>query len=202
MITLLLHLLRLLPFLVGGQRQLALENLALRHQLAVYKRTATRPKLRTADRLLWVWLARVWAGWRQALVIVSPDTVLRWQRRRFREHWTRLSSRPRPGRPPIRALIRTIAATNPLWGAPRICLVPVSSLSSLDQQGRSPGEPDAVLAKDRRLSRDVSPSSHCPPARWRRSRRARRRTPATAPPEPRRRSRAGRAGQRGSLHRI
>jgi len=57
MITLLLHLLRLLPFLCGGHRQLALENLALRHQLAVYKRTATRPKLRTTDRLLWVWLA-------------------------------------------------------------------------------------------------------------------------------------------------
>src|SRR2546426_11542300 len=50
MITLLLHLLRLLPFLFGGHRLLALENLALRHQLAVYKRTAPRPKLRTTDR--------------------------------------------------------------------------------------------------------------------------------------------------------
>ena len=65
MITLLLHLLRLLPFVCGGHRQLALENLALHQQLAVYKRTAARPKLRTTDRLLWVWLARVWAGWRQ-----------------------------------------------------------------------------------------------------------------------------------------
>ena len=76
------------------------------------------------DRLLWVGLARVWAGWRQALVIVSPDTVLRWQRRRFREHWTRLSGRPRVGRPPInaeiKALVRKMAAMNPLWGAPRI----------------------------------------------------------------------------------
>jgi putative transposase len=101
-----------------------LENLALRQQLAVYKRRVPRPRLRTMDRLLWVGLARVWAGWRQALVIVSPDTVLRWQRRRFREHWTRLSGRPRPGRPPISAataaLIRTMAATYPLWGAPRI----------------------------------------------------------------------------------
>ena len=99
MITLLLHLLRLLPFLCGGHRQLALENLALRHQLAVYKRTATRPRLRTTDRLFWVWLARVWAGWRQPLVIVTPDTVLRWQRRRFREHWTKLSGRPTGGPP-------------------------------------------------------------------------------------------------------
>jgi putative transposase len=124
MITLLLHLFRLLPFLCGGHRQLALENLALRHQLAVYKRTVSRPRLRTMDRLLWVGLARVWAGWRQALVIVSPDTVLRWQRRRFREHWTRLSGRPRPGRPPISAataaVVRKMAAMNPLWGAPRI----------------------------------------------------------------------------------
>jgi hypothetical protein len=101
MITLVLHLLRLLPFLCGGHRQLALENLALRQQLAVYKRTVRRPRLRTMDRLLWVGLARVWAGWRQALLIVSPDTVLRWQRRRFREHWTRVSGRcpsPKPGR--------------------------------------------------------------------------------------------------------
>ena len=96
----------------------------LSHQLAVYKRTGPRPRLRTMDRLVWVGLARVWTGWRQALVIVSPDTVLRWQRRRFREHWTRRAGRPRPGRPPINAetaaLIRTMAATNPLWGAPRI----------------------------------------------------------------------------------
>jgi hypothetical protein len=63
MITLLLHLFRLLPFLFGGHRQLAIENLALRHQLSVYKRTMTRPKLRTTDRLFWVGLARAWAGW-------------------------------------------------------------------------------------------------------------------------------------------
>ena len=109
----LLHLLRLMPFLVGGHRQLALENLALRQQLAVYQRTAPRPRLRTTDRLFWAGLARVWTGWRQALVIVSPDTVLRWQRRRFHEYWTRLSGRSRGGRPPvsteIAALVRTMA---------------------------------------------------------------------------------------------
>jgi putative transposase len=88
MITLLLHLIRLLPFLVGGHRQLALENLALRQQVAVSKRTAPRPKLRTTDRLFWAGLARIWIGWRQPLVIVTPDTVLRWQRRRFHEYWT------------------------------------------------------------------------------------------------------------------
>jgi putative transposase len=123
-ITLLLHLLRLLPFIVGGHRQLALENLALRQQLAVYKRLAPRPKLHTTDRLFWALLARVWTGWKQALVIVTPDTVLRWQRRRFRQYWTRLSGRFSGGRPPVSAevaaLVRKMAAANPLWGAPRI----------------------------------------------------------------------------------
>jgi putative transposase len=124
MITLLLHLLRLLPFFLGGHRQLALENLALRQQIAVYKRTVTRPRLRRTDRLFWIGLARLWAGWKQPLVIVTPDTVLRWQRRRFREYWTRLSRRPTGGRPRINAqikrLVTRMAAANPLWGAPRI----------------------------------------------------------------------------------
>jgi putative transposase len=55
---------------------------------------------------------------------VSPNTVLRWQRRRFCEHWTKLSARPIAGRPPvnaeIKALVTRMAAANPLWGAPRI----------------------------------------------------------------------------------
>ena len=124
MITLLLHVLRVLPFLFGGHRQLAVENLALRQQLAVYKRTTGRPKLRTTDRLFWVGLARVWAGWRQPLVIVTCDTVLRWQRRRFREYWSNLSGRSTGGRPAVHAEIKTLitrmATANPLWGAPRI----------------------------------------------------------------------------------
>ena len=124
MISTLLHLLRLSPFLCGGPRQLALENLALRQPLAVYKRRVTRPNLRRSDRLVWAWLSRVWTGWRNALVRVAPDTVLRWQRRRFREHWTTRSGRPTGGRPlvhsEIRARVARMAAANPLWGAPRI----------------------------------------------------------------------------------
>jgi putative transposase len=124
MITFLLHLFRLLPFLLGGHRQLALENVALRQQLIVYKRAVPRPRLCRADRLFWAALARLWSGWRQPLVIVTPDTVLRWQRRRFREYWTKLSGRPTAGRPTIhveiKALITQMAAANPLWGAPRI----------------------------------------------------------------------------------
>src|SRR5216117_1166170 len=124
MVTLLLRLLRLLPLFCCAHRHLALENLALRHQLAVYKKTVARPKVCRSDRLFWVALSRVWAGWRQALVIVSPNTVLRWQKRRFREHWTKLSGRPTRGRPQINpeitALVTRMAAANPLWGVPRI----------------------------------------------------------------------------------
>src|SRR5438445_8748727 len=124
MVTPLLRLLRLLPLLCGAHRHVALENLALRHQLAVYKKTVPRPKVCRTDRLFWIGLARVWARWRQPLVIVSPNTVLRWQRRRFCEHWTELSARPIAGRPPvdaeIKALVTRMAAANPLWGAPRI----------------------------------------------------------------------------------
>src|SRR5262245_62315618 len=122
MVPLLLTRSRLRPRLFAGHRQVALENLALRQQLAVYKRAMPRAKLRTVYRLLWVGLASVWTGWRQALVIVSPDTVLRWQRRRFREYWTQLSGRSTGGRPPVDAeiatLVRKMAAANPLWGAP------------------------------------------------------------------------------------
>jgi hypothetical protein len=61
MVTTLLHVLRLFPFLCGGHHQLAIENLALRQQLAVYKRTGNRPKLRSRDRLFSMALSRVWA---------------------------------------------------------------------------------------------------------------------------------------------
>ena len=78
------------------------------------------------DRLFWFGLSQVWSRWRHALVLVEPDTVLRWQRERFRRFWARLS-RPksdRRGRPAVAAevcrLIRQMAIANPLWRAPRI----------------------------------------------------------------------------------
>ena len=124
MITLLLHLFRVLPFLFGSHRQLALENLALRQQLAVYKRTVTSTQTPHDGSPLVGRAGQSLGRWRQSLVIVTPDTVLRWQRRRFREYWTRLSGRTTGGRPPvnaeIRALIGRMAVANPLWGAPRI----------------------------------------------------------------------------------
>jgi transposase InsO family protein len=103
---------------------LQLENLALRHQLGVLQRCVKRPKLAPADRLLWVWLFAVWSGWRSALIIVKPNTVIAWHRRSFRLFWTWKVRRGQPGRPAvskeIRQLIRRLSRENPLWGAPRI----------------------------------------------------------------------------------
>jgi hypothetical protein len=101
-----------------------LETLALRQQLTALKRATKRPAIQTSDRLFWVALARMWRNWRTALVLVQPDIVVRWHRDWLRRRWTRWSkSQPtgrRPTEPQIRALIREMAAANPLWGAPRI----------------------------------------------------------------------------------
>ena len=64
---------------------LQLENLALRHQLGVLRRSVKRPKLITADRLLWAWLSQVWVDWRSSLLILKPETVIGWHRKGFRE---------------------------------------------------------------------------------------------------------------------
>ncbi len=73
-------LLRTLRLLFSGHRALALENMALRQQLSVLRRTVKRPRLRTSDRLFWLLLARAWRDWRTALIVVQPDTVVRWHR--------------------------------------------------------------------------------------------------------------------------
>jgi transposase InsO family protein len=103
---------------------LHLENLALRHQLGVLQRSVKRPKLTPPDRLLWAWLSQLWNGWRSALVIVKPDTVIAWHRKSFRLFWAWKVRHGKPGRPAVpievRALIRTMCRENPLWGAPRI----------------------------------------------------------------------------------
>jgi putative transposase len=109
---------------VRSQRSLVCEDLALRHQLAVLRRTAPRPRLRRSDRLFWVLLSRLWSGWTDAVSVVQPATVIRWQRSGFKLFWTWKSHRNRPGRPAValevRALIRRMSKSNPLWGAPRI----------------------------------------------------------------------------------
>jgi putative transposase len=117
-------ILALFSGMLRTRRSLQLEIIALRHQLAVNQRTVHRPRMRPGDRVLWSWIVRRWSGWRDALVFVQPGTAITWQRKRFRDHWAKLSKQGMPGRPPvseeIRALIRTISAANAGWGSPRI----------------------------------------------------------------------------------
>jgi putative transposase len=110
--------------LLRSRRDLVLENLALRQQLALLKVETRRPRLRPGDRLLWVLLWRFWPRWREALIIVQPETVIRWHREGFQRYW-RWKSRGRLGGRPhvdaeIRDLVRRLARENPTWGAPRI----------------------------------------------------------------------------------
>jgi putative transposase len=108
----------------SGHKQVALENAALRQQLAVFKRDVKRPKLHGRDRLFWITLRMIWEDWKSALVIVQPETVVSWHRNRFKRYWCQLSRPKMPGRPPvtgeIRKLVRTMALANPLWGALRV----------------------------------------------------------------------------------
>ena len=103
---------------------LAVENLALRQQLAVCKHSVRRPKLRRRDRVFWVWLSRLWPNWRSALAIVQPETVIRWHRQGFKLYWRWKSRAGKVGRPridrKIRELICRMSRENPTWGAPRI----------------------------------------------------------------------------------
>lgn len=103
---------------------LSAENIALRHQLVVLKRNQKRPVLKERDRLFWVILSRIWLGWREAILIVKPDTVVKWHKRAFKYYWWRKSQKSKQGRPSlnpeIKVLILQMADANPLWGAPKI----------------------------------------------------------------------------------
>jgi putative transposase len=104
---------------------LQLEILALRHQINVLRRSQRgRVHLTSADRLFWTWLMYLWSGWRSALAIVKPQTVIAWHRQGFRLYRSWKSRHGRPGRlevsREVRDLIRKMSLANPLWGAPRI----------------------------------------------------------------------------------
>ena len=107
-----------------SRARLEAENLVLRQQLNVLMRKLPkRLRLTNSDRLLLVWLYRLFPSILSAIRIVRPETVIRWHRRGFQAYWRR-KSRPGVGRPPIdgeiRDLIRQMSMANPLWGAPRI----------------------------------------------------------------------------------
>ena len=106
--------LALLRALFRSRAELALENLTLRHQLMVLRRSVKRPRLRQSDRLFWISLSRGWKGWCPSLVLVKPETVVRWHRKDFKLFW-KWKSRPRRPAPPtlpreIINLIRRMAS--------------------------------------------------------------------------------------------
>ena len=107
-----------------GSATIALENLALRHQLGVPQRSVRRPRLARRDWILWVWLYRLWTGWRSSLISVRPATVLAWHRQGFHLYWRWKSKGGAVGRPQldaeIRRLIRRMARENPTWGRRRV----------------------------------------------------------------------------------
>src|SRR5260370_21363696 len=122
MLTLVRSIVLVLACRFRSRAVLELEVLALRHQLHVLRRQRPgRPRLIAFDRLLWVWLYRLWPRCLDAIVFVKPATVVQWHRQGFRLFWR---WRSRAGQPSVdretRDLVRQMNAANPLWGAPRI----------------------------------------------------------------------------------
>ena len=124
--ALFLSMFRFLRLLLSGHQAVAIENAALRLQIAAFQRQRKRPVLKTLDRVFWIALRSLWSDWRRPLLYLQAVTVVRWQRERVRRFWARLAKprRRNPGRPgtaaELRRLIERMVAANPLWRAPRI----------------------------------------------------------------------------------
>lgn len=108
-----------------SRQNLLLENLALRQQLAILKQRHPQPRLGAPDRIFWVILRRFWSGWKRSLLVVQPETVVRWHRAGSKQYWSWISRRRvcRGRRATSKELIELIfrmMAENPTWGAPRV----------------------------------------------------------------------------------
>jgi putative transposase len=106
-------------------REAWIRILALRQQLNIYKRKSKKPVMRNRDRLFWTLLSKIWGNWTSELILVRPETVIRWRKRKFREFW-RKKSQGKPGRPSIPQkhieFIRRISLDHPEYGEDRITL--------------------------------------------------------------------------------
>ena len=122
MVALILSLLGALRSALRTRADLALENLALRQQLFNLRRTSSRARLRNCDRAFWLVLSRFWSRWADVLVVVKPDTVVRWHRAGFRLFWRWKSRSGSPSDGGIsqetKRLIRQMAEANVGWGRP------------------------------------------------------------------------------------
>ncbi|MEE9171145.1 MAG: IS3 family transposase, partial [bacterium] len=107
-----------------SRASLVAENLCLRQQLIVLKRRQARPQLRDADRRFWILACQWFSDWSRSLIVVKPDTVVRWHRKGWKAYWRWRSRHVNTGRrkiaPKLRELIRRMARENPLWGQRRI----------------------------------------------------------------------------------
>jgi len=102
LLELLMSFLRYIPAFFRSRRKQAIVELALRQQLATFAQKGRQPRIIPADRAFWVFLSQIWSGWKEILVIVQPETVVRWHRKGFRLYWRSISNRG-PGRPLIPA---------------------------------------------------------------------------------------------------
>jgi len=90
-------------FLFGYlHRKLVIQNISMHQQLAIYKRKKKKTKLKERDRLFWILLSKLWPDWQSTLVIVKPETVIKWNQRRFKDYWRKIS---KPGKKPGRPII-------------------------------------------------------------------------------------------------
>ena len=124
MVEFLIKLLLVARSKLKSRARLEAENIVLRQQVIVLSRKArSRVRLRNIDRLIFVWLCRMFPSILNAITVVKPETVIRWHRRGFRAYWrwksSRVGGRPKIDRE-IRDLIQRMSKENPLWGAPRI----------------------------------------------------------------------------------
>jgi len=115
-------------FLFGyAQKKMLLLVVAQRNQIIVLKRSVKKPKIKERDRLLWMFLSKIWADWKEHLVIVKPDTVIQWHRRKFKDYWRKVSGskdQGKVGRPAIKPehieFIRRISSDHPGYSGKRI----------------------------------------------------------------------------------
>lgn len=121
MLAFLLGLFRLIWLFGKGHHGVVLENLALRQQLSIYKRTQKRPRLAGRDRWFWIALSVVWKNWRRPLCVVHPDTVVRWQREGFRRRWAHLSERSKKTFKTVRPSCQRSAKDFLKYRSPVVC---------------------------------------------------------------------------------
>lgn len=108
---------------IRSKTQLQLENVYLRKQIEILKRSSTTCEIENYDRLFFAVLKNLIFNWKNNLYIIKPETVIKWHRKGFKLYWT-IKSRKKNGKPKIdeeiRILIRQMALENPMWGVPRI----------------------------------------------------------------------------------